>query len=182
MTTTLKPIRNEDEYDQALARIDEIWEAADGSAEADELEVLTILVAAYEKDVHPIPLPDPIDAIRFAMDQRELKPRDLESVIGSSGRVSEVLRKQRPLTLKMIRKLHAELGVAPGVLISEYRVLKGKQRRRSPSSTSPGPLAVRSKVVKGKPRRAREPEPRARGDRKRAPVPGGIRSTRPAPR
>jgi HTH-type transcriptional regulator/antitoxin HigA len=136
--TTLKPIRNEEAYDQALARIEELWDAADGSAEADELEVLSLLVAAYEKDAHPIAPPDPIDAILFAMEQRGLKPKDLESIIGPSGRVSEVLGKRRTLTLPMIRRIEAELGVEPAVLIREYRPLtKRGPAKRSGQAKSP---------------------------------------------
>ena len=130
--TSLKPIRTEEEYELALARIAERWEAVPGSEAADELEALSILVEAYEREVHPIPPPDPIDALRFAMEQRGLKSKDLEPMIGPSGRVSEVLRKRRGLTLGMIRKLHAGLGVEPEVLIRPYRLIragKGKSSR-----------------------------------------------------
>jgi HTH-type transcriptional regulator/antitoxin HigA len=134
--TSLKPIRTEEEYELALARIAEGWEAAPGTAAADELEALSILVEAYEKDVHPIPPPDPIDALRFAMEQRGLRSKDLESMIGPSGRVSEVLRKRRALTLPMIRKLHSGLGVEPETLIRPYRLVRAG-KGRSPATDGP---------------------------------------------
>lgn len=142
--TTLKPIRNQEAYDQALARIEDLWGAEVGSAEADELEVLSLIVAAYEKEVHPIAPPDPIDAILFAMEQRGLKPKDLESIIGPSGRVSEVLGKRRTLTLPMIRRIEAELGVEPAVLIREYR----PRTKRSPAKRSVNRTRPRHKAGK----------------------------------
>lgn len=136
MSTTIKPIRSEEEHERALARVEELWDAADGTEATDELEVLSILIEAYEKAAHPVPPPDPIDAVRFAMDQRGLRPKDLASIIGSSGRVSEVLGKRRTLTLAMIRRLYSELGIEPSVLIRPYRT--AAKRRPAPKRGKTG--------------------------------------------
>ena len=101
----IKPIRNEADYELALQDIDRCLDAATGSPERDRLEVLTVLVDDYEAKHHSISPPDPIAAIEFVLEQRGLSRKDLEGVIGSSGRISEVMNKQRPLSLAMIRKL-----------------------------------------------------------------------------
>lgn len=111
------PIKTETDYDEALREIEALWEAPEGSSEADRLEVFVTLVEAYEAKHHPIDPPDPIEAIKFRLEQGALSPRDLEKYIGSPGRVSEVLDRKRPLTLEMIRRLHRELGIPAEVLI-----------------------------------------------------------------
>lgn len=114
-----KIIKNEADYEMALARIDEIMDADPGTAEGDELELLVTLVELYEKVAHPIDLPDPIEAIKFRMDQMGLKQKDLIPYIGSRSKVSEVLSRQRPLSITMIRKLHEGLGIPADVLLKE---------------------------------------------------------------
>ncbi len=116
----MKPIRTENNYEQALKRIEQLWEAEVGTPECDELEVLSMLVERYEEEKHPIPPPHPIEAIRFAMEQRGVTQRDLEAFIGSSGRVSEILAEKRALTLDMIRRLHRGMQIPSDVLIAEY--------------------------------------------------------------
>jgi HTH-type transcriptional regulator/antitoxin HigA len=115
---TTGPIRTDAEHEAALEEIARLWDAAPGTADHDHLEVLAILVEAYEAAHHPIPPPDPVDAILFRMDQAGLTRKDLEPCLGSRARVSEVLNRKRPLTLAMIRKLHAYLDIPAEVLIS----------------------------------------------------------------
>jgi HTH-type transcriptional regulator/antitoxin HigA len=114
-----KIIKNEADYDGALTRIDELMDADPGTPDGDELELLVTLVELYEKKVHPIGLPDPIEAIKFRMEQAGLKQKDLIPFIGSRSKVSEVLSRQRPLSIAMIRKLHEGLGIPAEVLLKE---------------------------------------------------------------
>lgn len=113
----IRPIRNEADYDLALQEIDRCLDAASGSPERDQLEVLTVLVDDYEAKHHSIGPPEPIAAIEFVLEQRGLSRKDLEGVIGSSGRISEVMNKQRSLTLAMIRKLVETFDLPADVLI-----------------------------------------------------------------
>ena len=115
----LRPIRTDADLDAALARIEEIFDAAPGSPEDDELAILLDLVEFYEKKNYPISLPDPVSAIKFRMDQANLTPRDLIPFIGSRARVSEVLSGQRPITMAMARALHQHLGIPADVLLQE---------------------------------------------------------------
>lgn len=108
---TIAPIKTPRDYDWALARIDQLMEAKPGTKAGDELDVLTTLVEAYEAKHHAIYPPDPIDAIRFRMDQLGMTRKDLESVLGGRGRVSEILTKKRNLSLEMIRRLHRTLHI-----------------------------------------------------------------------
>jgi HTH-type transcriptional regulator/antitoxin HigA len=107
----IKPIRTEDDYTAAMVRIDELWGAEIGSPAGDELEVLALLVGKYEDERYPMPPSDPVEAIKFRMEQQGLTPRDLEPYIGSSGRVSEVLNRKRKLSLAMIKRLHDGLRI-----------------------------------------------------------------------
>ncbi len=116
----IKPIRTEKEYEIALARLEEIWDAKSGTPESDELDVLSILVEAYEEEHHRIDPPDPIEAIKFRMEQMGLSTQDLEPQIGSSTEVSEVLTRKRSLSLDMIRNLNEKLGIPAEVLIAKY--------------------------------------------------------------
>jgi HTH-type transcriptional regulator/antitoxin HigA len=111
MTMKLKPIRNDRELNRALKRIDELWGAKSGSPRGDELDVLMLLVEKYEDENFAIPASDPIEAIRFLMEQNQLTRKDLEPYLGKSGRVSEVLNRKRNLTLAMIKKLHKGLKI-----------------------------------------------------------------------
>lgn len=108
---TIKPIRNDHDLQLALRQLEGVFQAEEGTPEADEMELLVALIEAYENKYHPINAADPIEAIKFRMDQQDLTPRDLEAYIGSSGRVSEVLNRKRPLTLRMIRRLHDGLKI-----------------------------------------------------------------------
>ncbi len=113
----IHPIRNQRDYAQALRQIEKLWGARSGSPEAEKLEVLVTLVDAYEANHHRIDPPDPIEAIRFRMEQEGLTRADLEKLIGSRGRVSEILNRKRPLTVTMIRRLRDALGISADVLI-----------------------------------------------------------------
>ncbi len=118
----IRPVKTDQDYDLTLARIEDLWGAEPGSYEGDELEVLLTLVTAYESANHPVPLPSPIEAIRFVMDQKGLNQADLIPYIGSRPRVSEILNGKRNLTLKMIRSLHSKLGIPAEVLIQDRAV------------------------------------------------------------
>lgn len=107
----IKPIRTQDDYATAMARLDELWGAPVGSAAGDEWEILALLIGKYEDEHYPMPPSDPIEAIKFCMDRLGLTPRDLELFIGSSGRVSEVLNRKRKLSLAMIKRLHDGLKI-----------------------------------------------------------------------
>jgi HTH-type transcriptional regulator/antitoxin HigA len=115
----IKPIRNDEDHQAALAVIEQLWDAEPGTEDADKLEVLATLVEAYEEKRHPILPPSPVDALLFRMDQLGLTRRDLEPYIGSRARVSEILNGNRNLTLNMIRRLHAGLGIPADVLIQQ---------------------------------------------------------------
>jgi len=114
----LKPVKNDRELNRALKRIDELWGAKTNTPKGDELDVLMLLVEKYEDEHYAIPASDPIEAIKFLMEQNSLSRKDLEPYIGSSGRVSEVLGRKRNLTLAMIRKLHEGLKIPYESLIA----------------------------------------------------------------
>lgn len=114
-------IKTEKEYQKALKRLDAIYDAPAGSKHGDELELLVILIDNYEKENFPIDLPDPIEAIKFRMEQLGYKQKDLAGVIGLKSRVSEVLNRKRKLTLEMIRKLNEVLGIPTEILVKEYQ-------------------------------------------------------------
>jgi len=116
---TPKVIKTEADYDIALGRINDLMDADPGTPEGDELEVLVTLVELYEKKAHPIGLPDPIEVIKFRIEQLGMKHKDLIPFLGSRTKVSEVLSRQRPLSIAMIRKLHEELGIPAEVLLQE---------------------------------------------------------------
>ncbi|MBU6323982.1 MAG: helix-turn-helix domain-containing protein [Bacteroidetes bacterium] len=115
-----KVIKTEQEYQDALKRLDEIFDAQRNSEHADELELLSLLIDKYEQEQFPIDLPDPIEAIKFRMEQLGLKQKDLAALIGLKSRVSEVLNRKRKLTIDMIRKLNAGLGIPTEILVREY--------------------------------------------------------------
>ena len=112
-------IKTRQEYRAALQRAEELMDARPGTAEGDELELLAALIELYEEKHAPVPPPDPIEAIRFRMEQEGLRPQDLVPLLGSRSRLSEVLNGRRPLTLAMIRRLHQGLGVPADVLLGE---------------------------------------------------------------
>lgn len=116
----LKPIRTEAEHAEALADIERLWYAPEGSPEADHLEVLVVLVEAYEKTHHTIDMPDPVSYLEYVMDSRGLTRKDLEPYIGPRGRVADILNRTRPLSMGMIRRLVEGLGLPADVLIQTY--------------------------------------------------------------
>ena len=119
MTVTVKPIRTEQDYNEAVKRINELINAKPNTPEEAELDVLTDLVWAYEEEHYPMPLPDPIEAIKFEMDQKGLKEIDLCPYIGSESEVFDILSGKRKLTIDMIKKLHRGLGIPLESLIGE---------------------------------------------------------------
>jgi HTH-type transcriptional regulator/antitoxin HigA len=108
---TIHPIRTEADHAAALARIEALWDARPGTPEHDEIEILAVLISDYEDQRWPILPPDPVDAIRFHMEQNGLKQKDLASVIGSSSRASEIINRRRVLTVEMIKAIHRTWGV-----------------------------------------------------------------------
>lgn len=114
----IKPIRNDDDLRAVFARLEPIFQAPEGSPEADEMEVLVALVESYENKHYPIGPADPIEAIKFRMEQQGLAAKDLEPYIGSSGRVSEVLNRKRALSLRMVKRLHDGLRIPYESLLS----------------------------------------------------------------
>jgi HTH-type transcriptional regulator / antitoxin HigA len=126
MDIKVRPIRSEEDYEAALAEIDELMDAEPGTAEGDRLDIMVTLVEAYEARHWEIDLPDPVEAIRVRMEDKNLRQVDLVPMIGSRGRVSEVLSRKRDLTLPMIRRLTKGLDLGADVLIQE------PPKRRSP--------------------------------------------------
>lgn len=121
MAGELKPIRNETDYQAALAEAERLWGARGGTAKGDRLDVLATLIEVYEQTRDPIDLPDPIDAIKFRMEQMGMTRKDLEPIIGSRARVAEILNRKRNLSIEMIRRLHGRLGIPAEVLIAPSR-------------------------------------------------------------
>jgi HTH-type transcriptional regulator/antitoxin HigA len=116
----VSPIRTEEDYEAALAEIEPLMSAGANTPEGDRLDVLVTLVQAYEAEHHAIEAPDPISLLQFVMEQRGLDRADLQPMIGTRGRVSEVMARKRPLTLEMIRRLQAKLGLPADVLVQPY--------------------------------------------------------------
>jgi HTH-type transcriptional regulator/antitoxin HigA len=114
---TIKPIKTEADYRTALKEVESLMTAELDTPEGERLDVLVTLIEAYEREHYPLELPDPIEAIKFVMEQRALTVKDLEPMIGRSNRVYEILNRKRPLTLKMIWKLHTDLGIPAESLI-----------------------------------------------------------------
>jgi HTH-type transcriptional regulator/antitoxin HigA len=117
---TIKPIKNKKDYQKALERLEIIFDSKKGTTEGDELEVLGILIEKYEEEHFPIGFPDPIEAIKFRMEQMGYNQTDLAKVVGLKSRASEILNKKRKLTLEMIRLLHDSLKIPTEVLIQSY--------------------------------------------------------------
>lgn len=118
----LRPIRTRREHQAALKEAEALWDAPEGSPAADRLEVLTLLIEAYEREHYPIADPDPIEFLQHVMEARELSRKDIEPFIGSRARVAEVLNRVRPLTLDMIRRLAAGLRIPADVLVRDYKM------------------------------------------------------------
>jgi HTH-type transcriptional regulator/antitoxin HigA len=117
---TIKPIKTKKDYEQALERLETIFNAKKGSSEGDELQILSILLEKYEDEHFPVGLPDPIEAIKFRMEQLGYNQAELAEIIGLKSRASEILNKKRKLSLEMIRQLHAKLKIPTEVLIQPY--------------------------------------------------------------
>jgi HTH-type transcriptional regulator/antitoxin HigA len=117
----IKPIRTKRAYDAALGEVERLWGARLGTPDGDRLDVLATLIEAYEAAHYPMDPPDPIEAIKFRMEQRGLSRKDLESLIGTRTRVAEVLNRRRNLSINMIRRLHKALGISAEVLIRPSR-------------------------------------------------------------
>jgi len=117
----IKPIKNEEDYSQTLSYIESLMDAKPNTPQMDELDVLTTLVEAYEEQHYKIEAPDPIEAIKFRMEQEGLKQKDLVAIVGSKSRVSEILNKKRKLTIEMIRNLHTQLHIPIESLFLDYK-------------------------------------------------------------
>ena len=123
----IRPIKNEADYNAALEEIERLLDAEPNTPEGDQLEILMVLVEAYEDEHHSIPLPNPIAAIKYHMESRGLSRKDLEPYIGSRARVSEILNRRRRLSLNMIRKLSAGLDIPAEILIQPYDLILAEE-------------------------------------------------------
>ena len=120
----IRPIKTESDYREALQRLEVIFDAALGTPESDEADVLGLMVDEYEKKHYRIEAPDPIEAIKIRMEEMQLKQVDLVNEIGGKSRVSEILNRKRKLTVEMIRKLTKKLSLSPELLISDYQLIR----------------------------------------------------------
>jgi len=121
MAAEVKPIRTKRDHETALKEVERLWGAKAGTPEGDRLDVLATLIDAYETQQYPIDPPDPVEAIKFRMEQQGLTRRDLEEIIGTRTRIAEVLNRKRGLSIAMIRRLHERLGISAEVLIRPSR-------------------------------------------------------------
>jgi HTH-type transcriptional regulator/antitoxin HigA len=121
MAVEVRPIRTKRDYETALAEVERLWGAKAGPRDGDRLDVLATLIDAYEAEHYPMDPPDPIEAIKFRMEQQGLTRRDLEEIIGTRTRIAEVLNRKRGLSIAMIRRLHERLGISAEVLIKPSR-------------------------------------------------------------
>jgi len=120
----IRPIKTEQDYRIALKRLETIFDAAVGTPESDEADVLGLLIDEYEKKHYPIEAPDPIEAIKIRMEEMHLKQVDLVNEIGGKNRVSEILNRKRKLTVEMIRNLTTKLNLSAGILINDYQLIR----------------------------------------------------------
>ena len=116
----MKLIKTESEYKTALIKLEKIFNAKPNTQKGDELELLSLLIEKYEQEKYPIDMPDPIEAIKFRMEQMGYTQNDLAKIIGLKSRASEILNKKRPLTLEMIRNLHDKMNISTEILIQAY--------------------------------------------------------------
>jgi HTH-type transcriptional regulator/antitoxin HigA len=121
---SLKPIKTAADYEAALAEIERLWGSSIGTPASDRLDILATLVDAYENEYYPMDPPDPIEAIKFRMEQQGLTRKDLEGILGTRTRVAEVLNRRRGLSINMIRQLHEKLGISAEVLLRPTRTMK----------------------------------------------------------
>jgi HTH-type transcriptional regulator/antitoxin HigA len=143
----LKPIRTEEDYENALQEIDRLWDVEASTPESDILEILVTLVEAYEKQHYELPPPEPIAALEYFMESRGWTRKDLEPSIGSRGRVSEILGRKRPLTLTMIRRLEQATGIPAAILIQPYETEQGHLEPALRSAPNRPPKDVSSAVM-----------------------------------
>ncbi|MCD4774178.1 MAG: hypothetical protein K8R41_12435 [Bacteroidales bacterium] len=120
----IRPIKTEKDYEQALERLEIIFDASPKTKEGDEAEILSLLIENYENKYYPIEAPDPIDAIKIRMEEMNIKQKDLVGVIGGKSRVSEILNKKKKLTVDMIRKLEKMLHLSASNLVNNYQLMK----------------------------------------------------------
>lgn len=120
----VKIVHSEAEYQKALSRLDELFDAPVGTAESDEADLWALVTEDYESKHHVIDAPDPIHAIRIRMDEMQLKQNDLLPIFGSKSRISEVLNRKRKLTLNMIRQLHHKLNLSFELLVKDYQLVE----------------------------------------------------------
>ena len=120
----IHPIKTEADYQAALRHVDGLMHAQSNTPEGDDLDLLTTLITAYEEQHYPIMPPDPVEALMYWMESRDLTRRDLEPLLGSRARVAEILNRRRTLTLEMIRRLHSTLGIPAEILIQPYSTSK----------------------------------------------------------
>ena len=121
---TIKLIKTDNDYQEALTRMDEIFDALEGSPESDEADILALLIDDYENQYYPIEAPDPIEAIKIRMEEMDLKQKDLAPELGGKNRVSEILNRKRKLTVEMIRKLADKLKLSASILIQDYKLTR----------------------------------------------------------
>jgi HTH-type transcriptional regulator / antitoxin HigA len=120
----IKPIRSDEDYYNALERLEQIFDAPIGTDEGDEAEILSLLIENFENTHFPIEAPDPIEAIKIRMEEMSLKQKDLIGIIGAKSKVSEILNKKRKLTLEMIRNLAEKLNLSVSILIKDYNIVE----------------------------------------------------------
>ncbi len=120
----IRPLKTEKDYENALQRIEDIFDAPTNSKEGDEAEILSLLIENYENEFYPIEAPDPIEAIKIRMEEMNLKQKDLVVFIGAKSKVSEILNKKRRLTLEMIRNLSEALRLSASLLIKDYKLIR----------------------------------------------------------
>ena len=125
MAAEVRPIRTKRDYEAALKEVERLWGAKTGTRDGDRLDVLATLIDAYEAEHYPMDPPDPIEAIKFRMEQQGLTRRDLEEIIGTRTRIAEVMNRRRGLSIAMIRRLHERLGISADVLIRPSRKKSG---------------------------------------------------------
>ena len=120
----IRPIKTEQDYQAALNRLSDIFDAPGGSQESDEADILVVMIDDYENKHYPIEAPDPIEAIKIRMEEMQLKQIDLVPEIGGKSRVSEILNRKRKLTVEMIRKLTVRLNLSANLLIQDYQLVR----------------------------------------------------------
>ena len=121
MGADVKPIRSRRDYEAAIKAVERLWGAKAGTCDGDRLDVLATLIDSYEAEHYPMDPPDPVEAIKFRMEQQGLTRRDLEEIIGTRTRIAEILNRKRGLSIAMIRRLHERLGISADVLIRPSR-------------------------------------------------------------